>query len=636
MIDPKNPDFTNTPVSSKRPSYEYNLKDSSVTPYVTIITPFYNTGSFFDETARSVLQQSFQQWEWLIINDGSSDEESRIILDSYRDIDPRIKVIDHDVNRGLSAARNTGFRAARSDYIVQIDSDDLLEPTAVEKWWWFLESFPEYGFCKGFSVGFGSIQYLHQFGFHNREAFLIDNLVDSNSMIRKDVHKLVGEYDETNRDGLEDYEFWLRSASFGYWGDTIPEYLSWYRRRNVTHTDKWVNLRLEKRISFLKFLRARYPKLWEGHFPKIITRDYTENAILKDELPCENRLRKNKPRLLIISESLIEDEGSEFHYHVAKQLSQKGWEVTLAIKADGDITFYSILGQFTPDIFILNHYIRKLDYPRFLRYLIRSRNVDVVLIDNSMLGYMLLPYFRSHFPDLIFIDYINEGSENAGSQSCYELGVNYQKFLNLNVVSSEFLKTQMIRAGADSDRIDRLPPEIDTEELGEKMLSFIDKAKKVKLADETLKLISELEAKHSASEAIKHLSLLELKTWCYEIESRINSQHRDQLQLSNKSLDSTKEISDYKFDFEIFFFLYQRYKYLEEQANNWQNIAESWGTKIWELHEWIEDRERAIKWWQSRSENWERVAEERNYLLRLVTKRIKQKLSNLIDSLVLK
>ena len=156
MINPANPDFTNTPVSEQRPAFAYEPAERSTLPGVTIITPFYNTGPIFHETAQAVLRQSLQQWEWIIINDGSTDPDACALLDHYRHCDPRILIIDHEQNQGLSAARNSGFRAARTPYVVQLDSDDLLEPTAVEKWAWFLESYPEFAFVKGYGVGFGA------------------------------------------------------------------------------------------------------------------------------------------------------------------------------------------------------------------------------------------------------------------------------------------------------------------------------------------------------------------------------------------------------------------------------------------------------------------------------------------------
>ena len=93
--------------------------DPAAPPAVTIVTPFYNTGAIFHETARSVFRQSFQQWEWLIVNDGSTRPEALAILDEYRHLDdPRIRVIDLPTNQGPSAARNRAFREARASYIV--------------------------------------------------------------------------------------------------------------------------------------------------------------------------------------------------------------------------------------------------------------------------------------------------------------------------------------------------------------------------------------------------------------------------------------------------------------------------------------------------------------------------------------
>src|SRR5439155_1380401 len=89
MIDPINPDYTYTPVSPRRPCFTYALADPSALPCVTIVTPFYNTGPIFHDTARSVFLQSLQQWEWLIVNDGSTQPESLATLAVYRHSDPR-------------------------------------------------------------------------------------------------------------------------------------------------------------------------------------------------------------------------------------------------------------------------------------------------------------------------------------------------------------------------------------------------------------------------------------------------------------------------------------------------------------------------------------------------------------------
>ncbi len=463
MIDPAHPDFSYTPNSGQRPHFDYAPLDPRVPPCVTIVTPFYNTGAVFDETARSVLRQSFQQWEWLVINDGSTNAESLALLQRYRHSDPRIRVIDHEANKGLSAARNTGFRAARTPYVVQLDSDDLLEPTAVEKWIWYFESYPEFAFVSGYSVGFAALEYVWEKGFHNGSAFLDDNLVDATGAVRKTVHEQVGGYDETIRGGLEDWDFWLRCASAGYWGGTIPEYLDWYRRRD-SHGDRWANWGTPQQIeTFRKKLRERYPQLWKGKFPQIQPVWHLPNATVPNTLPWTNALQKKKPRLLMILPWFTIGGADQFNLAAIEQLVAKGWEVSIATTLKGDHSWFPSFSRLTPDIFILHHFLRLVDYPRFLRYLIGSRQVDVVIISNSELGYLLLPYLRAMCPDVAFVDYCHAETEYWKNGGNPNLAVEYQELLDLNLVASAHLKSWMVKRGAQPNDIEVCHVNVDAE-----------------------------------------------------------------------------------------------------------------------------------------------------------------------------
>ena len=264
-------DFTNTPISKQRPAFHYALADRFEKPAVSIVTAFFNTGPVFRETAKSVFNQSFQQWEWIIVNDGSTTPEAQTVLNEYRGIDSRICVIDQPANVGISAAYNIGFQKAKTDYVIKLDSDDLLEPTAVEKWLWFMISFPQYAFVKGYSIGFGSQAYLWRCGFDRKRAFLLENWVDSNCMIRKSVHEAAGGFDQSIKGGFEDWDFWLRCAKNGFWGATIPEYLNWYRRQPLNNRH-WTTLQNPlKRHLFRVDLWKKYGKLF-FRFPKLNTR----------------------------------------------------------------------------------------------------------------------------------------------------------------------------------------------------------------------------------------------------------------------------------------------------------------------------------------------------------------------------
>ncbi len=454
MIDPAAPDFDNTPVGTRRPHFAYAPADPCAPPQVTIITPFLDAGPVFLDTARSVLRQSFQQWEWLIVNDGSTDAGSLAILDEYRGADPRIRVIDHPVNRGLSAARNSAAGAARTPYIVQLDSDDLLEPTAVEKWWWCLESNPQLAFVKGYSVGFGAQHYLWSRGFHEGRAFLEDNLVDATSMIRYEVFQAVGGSDESIRGGLEDWDFWLRCAAAGHWGDSIPEYLNWYRRR-PSQTDRWPNLRPEQRHgAFKRRLRRRYPGLWSGTFPQPAGQDGMSRGTIPDVLPCENRLRKVGRRLLVIVPWLTIGGADKFVLDLLSQLSRRGWETSVVTTLAGDHSGQPRATAHTPDVFVLHHFLQLRDYPRFLRYLIASRQHDLVLIHGSELGYKLLPYLRAHFPGVAFVDFTHNEERSWKEGGYPRMAVSFQDLLDLSLVSSRYLKEWMTTRGAEPGRVE--------------------------------------------------------------------------------------------------------------------------------------------------------------------------------------
>ena len=97
-------------------------------PKISIVTPVYNGEAFLLQAIASVLDQTCEDWEWIIVNDGSTDG-TKPLLDGLGD--PRITVL-HQQNTGVSAARNAGLAAARGDSITFLDADDTLPRDALE------------------------------------------------------------------------------------------------------------------------------------------------------------------------------------------------------------------------------------------------------------------------------------------------------------------------------------------------------------------------------------------------------------------------------------------------------------------------------------------------------------------------
>ena len=101
------------------------------TPTISVIIPVYNAKDYLTDCLNSVERQYFQQWEAILVDDGSTDGSAEI-LDAFASSDPRFRVI-HKENEGVSIARNTGIEAARGQYLIFVDADDLCQRTYFEK-----------------------------------------------------------------------------------------------------------------------------------------------------------------------------------------------------------------------------------------------------------------------------------------------------------------------------------------------------------------------------------------------------------------------------------------------------------------------------------------------------------------------
>lgn len=98
---------------------------------VTIVVPVYNTEKYLDECIKSIVNQTYENIEVILIDDGSKDNSPKI-CDKWAQKDSRIQVI-HKMNEGAGIARNTGISNASGEYICFFDSDDYIEPYTIEK-----------------------------------------------------------------------------------------------------------------------------------------------------------------------------------------------------------------------------------------------------------------------------------------------------------------------------------------------------------------------------------------------------------------------------------------------------------------------------------------------------------------------
>lgn len=183
-------------------------------PVVSIVMSVYNGEKYLRELVESILNQTYKSFEFIIINDGSTDN-SLDILKGYND--SRIK-IHHQENKGLTKSLNRAIRLSRGKYIARIDADELAYPRRLEKQVNFLDSNPEIGIVGSFATNIDEISQTIQkaifpvFDKSIRKELIKENVfIHGSVMVKKSVLERVGYYDEAFR-YAQDYELWGRIA----------------------------------------------------------------------------------------------------------------------------------------------------------------------------------------------------------------------------------------------------------------------------------------------------------------------------------------------------------------------------------------------------------------------------------------
>jgi glycosyltransferase involved in cell wall biosynthesis len=181
-------------------------------PKVTVLMPAYNAGKYIGEAITSVLQQSFTDFELLIINDGSTDDTAKVIR-SFND--PRIILFSQE-NKGVAAALNFGLSHARAPYIARFDADDICYINRLKIQYDFITKYPEYSII-GAAVDYMDAEGHHIFTHHpeghlNEEIqqlkYTVCPFIHSSVFYKKDVVVKNGGYNERAYT-YEDHFLWV-------------------------------------------------------------------------------------------------------------------------------------------------------------------------------------------------------------------------------------------------------------------------------------------------------------------------------------------------------------------------------------------------------------------------------------------
>ncbi|MBU0640348.1 MAG: glycosyltransferase family 2 protein [Planctomycetes bacterium] len=196
-------------------------------PSVAIVIPCYNHGAYLPEAVASVHAQTYAPVECVVVDDGSTDAETRRVLHLLQEAGTRVI---SQPNQGLAAARNAGVRATEAAFFVPLDADDQLEPGFVERLLPALQRDPQVGFCYCHVQLFGTSNDVWRCLPYDRRRAILYNLCPATALIRRAAFDEVGGYQSDMVHGYEDWDFWLALAAAGYEGRLVPARLLLYRQ----------------------------------------------------------------------------------------------------------------------------------------------------------------------------------------------------------------------------------------------------------------------------------------------------------------------------------------------------------------------------------------------------------------------
>lgn len=250
-------------------------------PLVSIIVPCYKQAEYLPETLDSVLAQTYQEWECVIVNDGSPDNTEKIAK-RYKDKDHRFKYVSQK-NKGLSSARNTGVANSKGEFILPLDADDLIAPTYLEKAVGHITLFPETKlvYCK--AEKFGKENCYWDLPLYDYDNFIWNNCIFCSAMYRHSDFDKIGGYSENMMNGYEDWDFWLKLLKKDDVVYRIDEVLFYYRVKDVSMV-KEATSRSVLSENLVKLCR-NHPDVYEPYKERIVL--YHQQMDIATELRSE-------------------------------------------------------------------------------------------------------------------------------------------------------------------------------------------------------------------------------------------------------------------------------------------------------------------------------------------------------------
>ena len=264
VIRNKNKQKDKFPFVEEMPKDEYTKVYEGEKDLLSVVIPYYNLGKTLPETIESIKETEYKKYEIIIVNDGSTDQESIDVLKQYEN-DEKIRIINIK-NKGLANARNVGAEAAKGEFVAFIDADDKIDKTFYTKAINILHQYDNVSYVYSWVQYFeGSTAVWPTFNIHI-PYLLCANMLAAYSVIRKNDFLNFGKNRIKMEYGMEDYDGWVSLAEHGCLGVSIPEKLNLYRVRKDSMSRQFNK---KMRIYLYQISRDGHEKIFEKYSKEI-------------------------------------------------------------------------------------------------------------------------------------------------------------------------------------------------------------------------------------------------------------------------------------------------------------------------------------------------------------------------------
>lgn len=449
--------------------FDYNLepgkerrmikyKETEYKPKITIVTAYYNGHKYIDQTINCVLNQTFPFWEWIIVNDGSTNKESIEKLKEIEKIDKRIKVLSKE-NSGLAATRDFGANQSdkNAEYLFFLDDDDLIHPTYLECAYATLQTNKEAAWAYTDVVNFEGMEF-KWIKWFDSEMEKKENLLVATALIRKTDFFEVNGYELREKAVNEDWNLWLKLLAVGKKPVRMNFDGFWYRRKKQGSELQRSKENMKRALEIVRTTGEKIKENVEAiQYPK---QDYNWEKIIESiDIPDAEKIDDGKINILMMIPWMITGGADKFNLDLISRIDKKKFNIIIVTTQPSTNPWRQEFDN-QAIVYDLTTFLDKKYWVAFINHLIAQYHIDIIFNTNSLIGYSMIPYLKAKYPEIPIMDYVH-------MEEWYNRAGGYSR--DSSTVSSCIDKTLVCNKNSEKILIDyfkRNPKEVETVYIG--------------------------------------------------------------------------------------------------------------------------------------------------------------------------